>query len=202
MVMHYRKQSTKHMETITAYKLLRQEADGLHPLFIDREQCLPIGQWIEARAPDDIALQYVGTGFALIDLRTQRPLLMQDNRPRRNQIVKASHDRCRWVEVTQGKHGRKVYDIGIGSDGQVLRFAHRPGGHLSAEPRLPSVDMTGKVWAECLIPANDYYIHRVNVSGLTADHQPLEWYISQKIFIVRLVDSPQINHVKNTTRGT
>ena len=190
MVMLYRKQSTKHMETITAYKLLRQEADGLHPLFIDREQCLKIGEWLTARAPDDIALQYVGTGFALIDLRTQRPLLMQDNRPRRNQIVKSSHDRCRWVEVTQGKHGRKVYDIGIGSDGQVLRFAHRPGWHLSAEPRLPSVDMTGKVWAECLIPADDYYIHRVNVSGLTADHQPLEWYISKKIYIERVIESP------------
>lgn len=198
MVMHYRKQSTKQMETITAYKLLRHEADGLHPLFIDREQLLPIGEWITARAPDDIALQYVGTGFALIDLRTQRPLLMQDNRPRRNQITKASHDRCRWVEVTQGKHGRKVYDIGIGSDGQVLRFAHRPGWHLSAEPRLPAVDMTGKVWAECLIPANDYYIHLVNVSGLTRDHDQLEWYISQKIFIVRLIDSSQINHVEST----
>ena len=202
MVMPYRKQSTKHMETITVYKLFRQEADGLHPLFIDREHRLPIGEWIEARAPDDIALQYVGTGFALIDLRTQRPLMMQDRKPRRNQIVKASHDCCRWVEVTQGKHGRKVYDIGIGSDGQVLAFAHRPGWHTSAEPRLPSVDMTGKVWAECMIPADDHYIHRVNVSGLTADHEPLEWYISQKIFIVRLVYSPQINHVESTKRGT
>ena len=186
------------METIRVYKLFRKEADGLHPLFIDRDMVLPIGEWIEARAPNDIALQYVGTGFALIDLTRQRPLLMQDHRPRRNQIVKATHDRCRWVEVSNGK----TYDIGIGSDGQVLRFAHRPGWHLSAEPRLPSVDMTGKVWAECLIPANDYYIHRVNVSGLTADHQPLEWYISQKIFIVRLVDSPQINHAESTMRGT
>ena len=175
------------METIKVYKLFRQEADGLHPLFIDREQVLPIGEWLTARAPDDIALQYVGTGFALIDLRTQRPLLMQDNRPRRNQIVKASHDRCRWVEVTQGKHGRKVYDIGIGSDGQVLRFAHRPGWHLSAEPRLPAVDMTGKVWAECLIPADDYYIIRRNISGLSRDHEPIEWYISQQMLIVRVL---------------
>ena len=175
------------METIKVYKLFRQEADGLHPLFIDREQLLPIGEWLEARAPDDIALQYVGTGFALIDLRTQRPLLMQDNRPRRNQIVKSSHDRCRWVEVTQGKHGRKVYDIGIGSDGQVLRFAHRPGWHLSAEPRMPAVDMTGKVWAECLIPANDHYIIRRNISGLSRDHEPIEWYISQQMLIVRVL---------------
>ena len=175
------------METIKVYKLFRQEADGLHPLFIDREQLLPIGEWLTAQAPDDIALQYVGTGFALIDLRTQRPLLMQDNRPRRNQIVKASHDRCRWVEVTQGKHGRKVYDIGIGSDGQVLRFAHRPGWHLSAEPRLPSVDMTGKVWAECLIPANDHYIIRRNISGLSRDREPIEWYISQQMLIVRVL---------------
>ena len=175
------------METIKVYKLFRQEADGLHPLFIDREQHLPIGEWIAARAPDDIALQYVGTGFALIDLRTQRPLLMQDHKPRRNQIVKASHDCCRWVEVRHGRQGRKVYDIGIGSDGQVLSFAHRPGWHTSATPSLPGVDMTGKVWAECLIPANDHYIIRRNVSGLSKNHEPIEWLIAQQMLIVRVL---------------
>lgn len=195
MVMPYRKQSIEHMETIRVYKLFRQEADGLHPLFIDRDMVLPIGEWIEARAPNDIALQYVGTGFALIDLTRQRPLLMQDRRPRRNQIVKATADRCRWVEVSNGK----VYDYGIGTDGQVLRFAHRPGWHSSATPSLPAVDMTGKVWAECLIPADDYYTLHRNVSGLSRTHEPIDWYISQKIFIVRLVDSPQINHVESAT---
>ena len=175
------------METIKVYKLFRQEADGLHPLFIDREQRLPIGEWIEARAPDDIALQYVGTGFALIDIRTQRPLLMQDHKPRRNQIVKASHDFCRWVEVRHGRQGRKVYDIGIGSDGQVLAFAHRPGWHTSATPSLPAVDMTGKVWAECQIPADNYYIIRRNVSGLSKNHEPIEWLIAQQMLIVRVL---------------
>lgn len=180
------------METIKTYKLLRRDDHGmLHTLFIDSELPLPVGEWIEARAPDDIALQYVGTGFALIDIQRQRPLIMQDRRPRRNQVTKATRDGCRWVEVTQGKRGRHVYDIGIGSDGAVQRFAHRPGWHTSAQPTLPAVDMTGKVWAECLIPANDYYIHRVNVSGLTAHHDPLEWYISKKIFIVRLIDGTQ-----------
>lgn len=191
MVMHYNEQSTEHMETIRVYKLFRQEADGLHPLFIDSAMVLPLGEWITARAPDDISLQYVGTGFALIDLQRQRPLIMQDRRPRRNQVTKATADGCRWVEVVQGKRGRKVYDIGLGTDGQVLRFAHRPGWHTSAEPRLPAVDLTGKVWAECLIPVGEYYIHRVNVSGLTAHHEPLEWYISQKIFITRLVEGTQ-----------
>lgn len=191
------------METIKTYKLLRRDKRGrLHPLFIDAAQVLPFGEWIDARAPDDIALQYVGTGFALIDMTRQRPTVFQDRRPRRNQIEQATKHECRWVEVADGKRGRYVYDLGIGSDGQVQRFAHRPGWHTSAEPRLPSVDMTGKVWAECLIPSDDHYIHRVNVSGLTADHEPLEWYISQKIFIVGLVDSPQINHVESTIRGT
>lgn len=190
MVMHYRKQSIERMETIRVYKLFRQEADGFHPLFIDRDMVLPIGQWIEARAPDDIALQYVGTGFALIDLQRQRPLIMQDRRPRRNQVNKATHDGCRWVEVEQGKHGRKVYDIGIGSTGQVLRFAHRPGWHTSAQPSLPAVDMTGKVWAECLIPADDYYILHRNISGLSRGHEAVDWYISKKLLIVTTLPQP------------
>jgi len=183
MVMHYNEQSTKHMETITVYKLFRQEADGLHPLFIDRDMVLPIGEWIEARAPNDIALQYVGTGFALIDLTRQRPLLMQDHRPRRHQIVKATHDHCRWVEVSNGK----TYDIGIGSDGQVLRFAHRPGWHSSATPSLPAVDMTGKVWAECLIPADDYYTLHRNLNGLSKEHGAIDWFISQRIMIKKVI---------------
>ena len=191
MVTHYRKQSTKHMETIRVYKLFRQEADGLHPLFIDRDMVLPIGEWIEARAPDDIALQYVGTGFALIDLQRQRPLIMQDRRPRRNQVTKATHDGCRWVEVEQGKHGRKVYDIGIGSTGQVLRFAHRQGWHTSAQPSLPAVDMAGKVWAECLIPADDYYTLHRNINGLSKEHGAIDWFISQRIMITKVMDATQ-----------
>ena len=162
----------------------------LHTLFIDSELPMPVGEWIDARAPDNIALQYVGTGFALIDLQRQRPIIMQDRRPRRNQVNKSAHDACRWVEVTEGKRGRHVYDLGIGSDGAVQRFAHRPGWHSSATPSLPAVDMTGKVWAECLIPADDYYTLHRNVSGLSRTHEPIDWYISQKIFIVRLVDSP------------
>lgn len=35
------------METITLYKLFRQEADGLHPLFIDAAQVLPIGKIVK-----------------------------------------------------------------------------------------------------------------------------------------------------------
>ena len=182
------------MKTIKTYKLLRQTSDGcLHPLFIDTEQVLPIGQWIEARAPDDIALQYVGTGFALIDLTRQRPTVFQDRRPRPREVRHATANRCRWVEITNTRQARHVYDLGLGSSGQVLRFAHRPGWHSSAEPRLPNVDMTGKVWAECLIPADDYYIHRVNVSGLAADHQPLEWYISQQLLIEGVMTNPGLS---------
>lgn len=174
------------MRTIRAYKLLSVKPDGLHPLFIDSAMVLPIGEWIEARAPDDLALQYVPQGFALIDLRTQRPLIMQDRRPRRAEVNKATMDGCRWVEVRQTRQGRHVYDIGIGTTGQVLRFAHRPGWHTSAEPRLPAVSMEGKTWAEVLIPADDYYqLHR-NISGLSRDHVPVDWYISKKIYIVQL----------------
>lgn len=172
------------METIKTYKLLRRDEVGLHPLFIDKFVCLPMGEWIEARAPNDIALQHVGTGFALIDLQRQRPLLMQDQRPRRNQIAKATRDHCRWVEVSNGK----VYDIGLATNGQVLRFAHRPGWHTSLTPSLPAVSMEGKVWAECLIPADDYYTLHRNISGLSQMHEPIDWLISQKLFIVRLLE--------------
>lgn len=178
------------METIKVYKLFRQESDGLHPLFIDADMVLPIGQWIDARAPDDISLQYVGTGFALIDLQRQRPLIMQDRRPRRNQVTKATQDGCRWVEVVQGKHGRKVYDIGIGSTGQVLRFAHRPGWHTSAQPSLPAVDMIGKVWAECRIPADEYYTLSRSINGLSRGHEAVDWYISKKLLIVMTLPQP------------
>ena len=81
-----------------------------------------------------------------------------------------------------------MYDIGIGSTGQVLRFAHRPGWHSSATPSLPAVDMTGKVWAECLIPADDYYILHRNISGLSRGHEAVDWYISQRIRIERVMD--------------
>ena len=177
------------MRIIKTYKLLRKKSDGLHPLFIDADMVLPVGQWIDARAPDDIAIQYVGTGFALIDLQRHRPLIMQDRRPRQSQVNQATCNGCRWVEVEQGKYGRKVYDIGIGSTGQVLRFAHRPGWHTSAQPSLPAVDMTGKVWAECLIPADDYYILHRNISGLSRDHEAVDWYRSTKLFIDKLIET-------------
>ena len=189
------------METITTYKLLRFEGDGLHPLFIDAGRVLPIAEWIEAQAPDDLALQYVPTGFALIDMVNQRSVTYQQRRPRPNQVRASGRYRQRWVEVVEGKRGHKVYDIGLTSEGRVTRFAHRPGWHSSAAPTLPCVNMEGKVWAECLIPADDYYIHRVNVSGLTKHHEPLEWYISQKIFITRLIESPQTNNVESTKAG-
>ena len=176
------------METIKVYKLLRQGKRGtLHPLFIDSIQVLPIGQWLDARAPDDIALQYCGSGFALIDLTRQRPTVFQDHKPRRKQIEQATMNRCRWVEVTHGKQGRMVYDIGLSSDGQVIRFAHRPGWHTCREPMLPGVNMTGKVWAECLIPADDCEVVHRNINGMTAKSQPVEWLISQKIMIVKLL---------------
>lgn len=182
------------METITTYKLLRQDEVGLHPLFIDKFQCLPIGEWIVARAPSNKVIKDVKTGFALIDLVRQGIVEIQTKRPTREQVKRCQLKFRRWVERKSNGH---LYDIGLGSDGHVMRFAHRPGWHTSDEPRLPSVDMTGKVWAECLIPADDYYIHKVNVSGLTADHRPIQWYISQKIFIVRVCGHVEIPMTTN-----
>ena len=190
MVMHYRKQSTKHMETIRVYKLFRQETDGLHPLFIDRDMVMPIGEWIEARAPGPEATIFLNSGFAMVNMNTQGIVTLQRKRPTRLQVKTACKYGHRWIEAVQSKRGKLIYDYGIGSDGQVLRFAHRPGWHSSATPSLPAVDMTGKVWAECLIPADDYYTLHRNVSGLSRTHEPIDWYISQKLLIVKTLPQP------------
>ena len=176
------------METIKTYKLLRRDEVGLHPLFIDAGRVLPIAEWIEAQAPDDLALQYVPTGFALIDMVNQRAVTYQQRRPRPNQVRASGRYRQRWVEIVEGKHGRKVYDLGLATNGQVLRFAHRPGWHTSLTPSLPAVSMEGKVWAECLIPADDYYTLHRNISGLSQTHESIDWLISKKLFIVRLLE--------------
>lgn len=186
------------METIRTYKLLRHDEEGLHPLFIDKYQYLPMGRWIDAKAPSELTLSYEPEGYSLIHLYHQIVADRRDTKPTFKEVSSVRF--ARWVEIRKDKRGRRrYYDIGIGSDGQVLRFAHRPGWHSSATPSLPAVDMTGKVWAECLIPADDYYTVHRNVSGLSRTHEPIDWYISQKIFIVRLVDSPQTNHVESAT---
>ena len=123
----------------------------------------------------------------MVNTKTQGIVTLQGKRPTRLQIKLASKYGHRWIESVQGRYGKHIYDFGIGSDGQVLRFAHRPGWHSSATPSLPGVNMDGKVWAECQIPADDYYILRRNVSGLSKTHEPIEWYISQKLLIVRVL---------------
>ena len=179
------------METIKTYKLLGKDDSlgTLHPLFIDKYQCLPMNQWINARTPSDEVMKDVPTGFALIDLIRQGIVEMQAKRPTREQVKRCQLRFCRWVERRDNGH---LYDLGLGSDGQVISFAHHSGWHSSATPSLPGVRMEGKVWAECLIPADDYTIRRININGMTAKSQPVEWYISQKIMIVRLLpNAPQ-----------
>ena len=177
------------METIKVYKLFRQDADGLHPLFIDRDMVLPIGEWIEARAPSEEQLRELPEGYHMIQMHyTDEGNKYTTDRPSALEIDSATLLRARWVEIRQGKRGRKVYDLGLATNGQVLRFAHRPGWHTSLTTSLPAVSMNGKVWAECEIPADDYYrLHR-NISGLSKTHEPIDWLISNKLFIVRLLE--------------
>ena len=171
------------METITVYKLFRFDI-CLHPLFIDRSLVLPTGKWLDARAPDISMVKARGDGYYLIDMKDNHVIIYDPKRkPRPNDIICATADGYRWMQA----EGPRLYDLGIGSNGYVLRFAHRPGWHSSATPSLPGVNMDGKVWAECQIPADDYYILRRNVSGLSKTHEPIEWYISQKLLIVRVL---------------
>ena len=156
----------------------------LHPLFIDNCRCLPMNQWIEARAPSDEVMRDVPTGFALIDLIRQGIVEMQAKRPTREQVKRCQLRFCRWVERRDNGH---LYDLGISSDGQVTPFAHRPGWHTCREPILPGVNMDGKVWAECLIPADDCEVVHRNINGMTANSQPVEWLISQKLMIIKIL---------------
>ena len=190
--MSYKKQSTEHMETITVYKLFRRDEVGIHPLFIDKFVCLPMGEWLEAMAPSDDALSYEPEGYSLIHLYHQRAMERRTKKPTSKDVCRACTRFCRWVHITTDKRGKRHYhDLGIGTNGQVLRFAHRPGWHSSATPSLPAVDMTGKVWAECLIPADDYYTLHRNVSGLSRTHEPIDWFISQRIMITKVMDATQ-----------
>ena len=177
------------METIKTYKLLRRNDHGiLFPLFIDTKKSIPIGEWVEARAPTDEVIRDVPEGYALIDLKEQKVIAYTTAKPHPSQVSYQSHLGRRWIQIVEGKHGRKVYDLGLATNGQVIRFAHRPGWHTSLTPSLPAVSMEGKVWAECLIPADDYYTLHRNVSGLSRTHEPIDWLISNKIKIVKVMD--------------
>jgi len=178
------------METIRTYKLLRRNDHGiLFPLFIDTKKSIPIGEWIEARAPSDKAIKDVPEGYALIDLKEQNVIAYTIEKPHPSQVSYQSHLGRRWIQVVEDKRGKRhIYDLGLATNGQVLRFAHRPGWHTSLTPSLPAVSMEGKVWAECLIPADDYYTLHRNISGLSKTHEPIDWLISKKIRIVRLLE--------------
>ena len=178
------------METIKVYKLLGYEKGKVYPLFIDAAEDLPIGVWLTANTPNEDALERAQEGYSLISLRRDAIIIHTDKKPKCTSVLSAIFICARWVQIKTDKRGkRKVYDLGLSSNGkQVVSFAHRPGWHSSATPSLPAVDMTGKVWAECLIPADDYYTLHRNVSGLSRTHEPIDWYISKKIFITRLLD--------------
>ena len=176
---------------------MRLDDTGLHPLFIDSAQVLPIGEWIDARAPTDDQLRDLPEGYHMIQMHyIDEGNKYTTERPSALDIDSATWLMARWVEIRHGKRGRKVYDLGLATNGkQVVSFAHRPGWHSSREPSLPTVRMTDRVWAECLIPADDYYIHRANVSGLTATREPLEWFISKKIMIERIITPTENPHI-------
>lgn len=187
MATPFKRQSTKDMEYIKTYKLMELYKGNVYPLFIDSYEQLPMRQWLTSNAPNQEAIAKMTKRYALISMREPTIIMQSDEKPKRPSVGASIYINARWVERAPNGH---LYDMGISSNGQVIRFAHRPGWHSSAEPSLPGVNMDNKVWTECYIPADDYYIHRANVSGLTDHHGRLEWYISQKIFISKILDPP------------
>lgn len=175
------------METIRVYKLFRKDRWGIHPLFIDSAQRIPIGQWVEAIAPSNEVLARVPSGFSMIDMRRDKVVSTQQRRPMPNQVKTAWRKRCRWVEVTEGARGRHIYNLGLSTEGNVIRFAHRPGWHTSREPSLPTVNMKGKVWAKCLIPSDSYTVRHMPINGMTSETLSVDWLITDRLLVEALL---------------
>ena len=151
-----------------------------------------MNEWMYAWSP--LGADTAEEGYHLFDMKDQMiygdtdPFASSATRPPNDTIKYAIRRGWRPIEVKKDKRGRRrVYDLGISSDGQVIPFAHRPGWHTCREPILPGVNMDGKVWAECLIPADDCEVVHRNINGMTANSQPVEWLISQKLMIIKLL---------------
>ena len=162
-------------------------SNSLRTIFIDRHIDLPIGEWLTARAPRINPEWLTEAGYYLLSIPSGRVVHYTTKKPRMPQVMSATLAGQRWVEVRHGKRGTHYYDIGLGADGKPLPFAHRPGWHSCQQPVLNVVNTEGCVWCEVEIPADDYYIRRLNISGITKTREPIEWYISQKIKIVRIL---------------
>lgn len=169
------------METIKVYKLFRK---GLRPLFIDTENQLPLGTWIDAKGIRPEILATLEEGYSMVHGDTC--LVKMRNYPTASLLRSSWAVGGEWIKTVNGPRGRRQYVMGISSSGRVIPFAYRAGWHTCRTPDLPGVDMTGKVWAECLIPADSPVVHR-NINGMTDKIHSVDWLIAKKILIIKTI---------------
>lgn len=171
-------------------------SNSLRTIFIDRFIDLPIGEWLTARAPRIDPVKLTDGGYSLLSIPSGNVVHHTKQKPRSPQVMSATLAGQRWVEVRHGKRGTHYYDIGLGADGKPLTFAHHPGWHSCREPILNVVNTDGCVWAEVEIPADDYHIRRLNISGITKTREPIEWYISERLRIVRVINDDDVQEIR------
>jgi len=165
----------------------------LQTIFIDRGLPIPIGEWVTAWAP--IITDDMKDGYYIFNMTDG--MLCYSPQPIPKKMLKhAISIGHRPVEIRQGQRKRLVYDFGLGADGNPLRFAHHPGWHSCREPILNVVNTDGCVWAEVEIPADGYHIRRLNISGITKTREPIEWYISQRLRIVRVISDEEVQEIR------
>ena len=171
-------------------------SNSLQTIFIDRCLEQPIGEWLTARAPRIDPAKLTADGFYLLSIPSGNVVHYTNQKPMSPQVMSASLAGQRWIQVKHGKRGTHYYDIGLGADGKPLHFAHHPGWHSCQVPMLNVVNNDGCVWAEVEIPADDYHIRRLNISGITKTREPIEWYISERLRIVRVINDEEVQEIR------
>ena len=138
-------------KTIKVYKLFNVFPKG-HPhagepmtLFIDSNQPLQRGVWLNADAPSIENLENLEPGYAyLVDADGNVVGTKAVRRNNKNKIVglpgvtqirQASQDGNRWMTVMLDADGEKVYhNVGINGSGSPSTYAMRPGWHATDAP--------------------------------------------------------------------
>lgn len=156
-------------KTVKAYKLMRLDANGLHPLFIDSQQVVEQGVWYNADSPDLSWLKNVPSGDHLVNLTTGESISFEQylkehnyksrKNPNNSDVKWAEQNGFRFMHIEDkssssqaksmaAKYGdaRAYYNWGINgsaksSDGQgsASTYALRPGWHFGEVPSMHQI---------------------------------------------------------------
>lgn len=156
-------------KTVKAYKLMRLDENGLHPLFIDAKQTVNIGTWYNADSPDLSWIKKLGEGDYLVNLTNGEsvPYSQYASEHGINTRVKPNNSDVRWAEDNgyrfmhiddksntkqassfMAKYGesKAYYNWGINGSsknasgqGTASLYALRPGWHFGEVPSMRQI---------------------------------------------------------------